>query len=110
VRGDAPPGRDAGRRVRRTGKPPARPADAERPQPRRHEPRPLRGAAVTAAALRIPRLVWADASVLRWVAASRLLVLGAFLALFVVGPVGVIGPRFYGWPLQLLGAWDGVWY
>jgi hypothetical protein len=65
---------------------------------------------VTAAALRIPRLVWADASVLRWVAASRLLVLGAFLALFAVGPVGVIGPRFYGWPLQLLGAWDGVWY
>jgi len=48
--------------------------------------------------------------VLRWVAASRLVVLGVFLALFAVGPVDVVGPRFYEWPLQLLGAWDGVWY
>jgi hypothetical protein len=37
-------------------------------------------------------------------------VLGAFLALFAVGPIGSIGPRFYERPLQLLGAWDGVWY
>jgi hypothetical protein len=54
--------------------------------------------------------VWADAPVLRWVAASRLVVLGAFLALFAAGPIGLVGPRFYEWPLQLLGAWDGVWY
>jgi len=65
---------------------------------------------VTVAALRLSRLVWADAAVLRWVAASRLVVLGAFLVLFAAGPIGIVGPRFYEWPLQLLGAWDGVWY
>jgi Mannosyltransferase (PIG-V) len=65
---------------------------------------------VSVAALRISRLVWADAPVLRWVAASRLVVFGAFLVLFVLGPVGKIGPAFYDWPFQLLGAWDGVWY
>ena len=54
--------------------------------------------------------MWADAPVLRWVAASRLVVLGSFLALFAAGPIGLVGPRFYEWPLQLLGAWDGVWY
>jgi hypothetical protein len=65
---------------------------------------------VTVVALRLSRLVWADAPVLRWIAASRLVVLGAFLAMFAAGPIGVVGPRFYEWPLQLLGAWDGVWY
>jgi hypothetical protein len=65
---------------------------------------------VTVAAVRLSRLVWADAPVLRWVAASRLVVLGSFLALFAAGPIGLVGPRFYEWPLQLLGAWDGVWY
>jgi hypothetical protein len=65
---------------------------------------------VTVAAARLSRLVWADAPVLRWVAASRLVVLGTFLVLFAAGPIGLVGPRFYEWPLQLLGAWDGVWY
>lgn len=65
---------------------------------------------MTVAALRVSRLVWADAPVLRWVAASRLVVFGAFLVLFAVGPVHAVGPHFYEWPLQLLGAWDGVWY
>jgi hypothetical protein len=61
-------------------------------------------------AVRVSRFVWADAPVLRWLAASRLVVFGAFLALFAVGPIGKIGSTFYQWPLQLLGAWDGVWY
>jgi hypothetical protein len=65
---------------------------------------------VTVVAVRLSRLVWADAPVLRWVAASRLVVLGSFLALFAAGPIGLVGPHFYEWPLQLLGAWDGVWY
>jgi hypothetical protein len=58
----------------------------------------------------LSRLVWADSPVLRWVAASRLLVFGAFVVLFAIGPTGLLGPAFYEWPLQLLGAWDGVWY
>jgi hypothetical protein len=65
---------------------------------------------MTVAALRLSRLVWADAPVLRWLAASRLVVFGVFLALFEVGPAGRIGPGFYAWPLQLVGAWDGHWY
>jgi hypothetical protein len=65
---------------------------------------------VTVVALRVSRLVWADAPVLRWVAASRLVVFSVFLVLFAIGPVNRVGPAFYEWPLQLLGAWDGVWY
>jgi len=65
---------------------------------------------MTVTALRLSRLLWADAPVLRWLAASRLVVFGVFLALFEIGPAGRIGPRFYRWPLQLLGAWDGHWY
>jgi hypothetical protein len=65
---------------------------------------------VTVAAVRLSRLVWAEVPVLRWLAASRLVVLGTFLVLFAAGPIGLVGPRFYEWPLQLLGAWDGVWY
>src|SRR5262249_35052132 len=110
VRGHAPPERHAGRRVRRALEPPAGAAEADRHRPHGHEPRRVRSTLVTVVALRVSRLVWADAPVLRWLAASRLVVFGVFLLLFAVGPVDAVGPHFYEWPLQLLGAWDGVWY
>ena len=47
---------------------------------------------------------------LRWFAASRIGVLAGFLVLYARGPVGYFGPRLERSPLDLLGAWDGVWY
>jgi hypothetical protein len=48
--------------------------------------------------------------VLGWWALSRLVTLGTFLVLHVMGPRGHLGGQFYRSPLGLLGAWDGVWY
>lgn len=48
--------------------------------------------------------------VLCWFAASRLVALGCFLALYLIGPTGLLGPKFYETPLRLLGVWDGTWY
>ena len=48
--------------------------------------------------------------VLGWWVLSRLVTLGTFLVLHVVGPNGRLSSQFYRSPLGLLGAWDGVWY
>ena len=47
---------------------------------------------------------------LAWWAISRAVTLLAFLGLDAVGPRGYLGAVFYRKPLELLGAWDGVWY
>ena len=49
-------------------------------------------------------------TILGWWALSRVVTLGAFLALHQTGPHGYLGAQFYRSPLGLLGAWDGVWY
>jgi len=47
---------------------------------------------------------------LLWWAISRLVALLAFLLLDALGPRGLIQAALYHRPLELLGAWDGVWY
>lgn len=45
-----------------------------------------------------------------WWAISRVVTLAAFLALDAFGRQGYLGLSLYHQPLDLLGAWDGVWY
>lgn len=48
--------------------------------------------------------------VLGWWLASRLVALSAFAVCYALGPRGRLGSQFYGSPLALAGAWDGIWY
>ena len=58
----------------------------------------------------LAQLRTAQLTVLGWFLASRLVALAAFLGLYALGPAGYFGERLFRSPLDLLGAWDGVWY
>ncbi len=45
-----------------------------------------------------------------WWAVSRVVTIAAFAGCYALGPQGRFGPQLYRSPLQLLGAWDGLWY
>ena len=45
-----------------------------------------------------------------WWAVSRLVTIAAFASCYALGPQGRLGAQLYRTPLQLLGAWDGLWY